>query len=76
MNFANAIPPKMKRHNAANMTKLFVGIGKLSGNFMTPIAASTIAGYRQLRRPSRKHLPTSAIKPPHDCSNRQYDEND
>jgi hypothetical protein len=43
MNFANAIPPKMKRHNAANMTKLFVGIGKLSGNFMTPIAASTIA---------------------------------
>jgi hypothetical protein len=34
MTFANAIPPKMKRHSTANMTTLFVGIGKLSGNFM------------------------------------------
>ena len=31
MNFANAIRPKMKRHSTTNMTKLFVGVGRLSG---------------------------------------------
>ena len=31
MNFANAIRPKMNRHRTTNMTKLFVGVGRLSG---------------------------------------------
>jgi len=31
INFANAIPTKMNKHNTANMTKLFVGT--FSGHF-------------------------------------------
>jgi hypothetical protein len=37
INSANAIPPKMSRHSTANMTMLFVGIGRLSGNFILKI---------------------------------------
>jgi hypothetical protein len=32
MNFANAIRPKMNRHSTTSMTKLFVIVGRLSGN--------------------------------------------
>jgi hypothetical protein len=32
LSLMNAIAPKMNRHSIMNMTKLFVGVGRLSGN--------------------------------------------
>jgi hypothetical protein len=32
MNFANAIRPKTNRHSTTNITMLFVGVGRFSGN--------------------------------------------
>ena len=43
MNFANAIRPKMKRHSTTNMTKLFVGVGRLSGTLAVGSIGAIVA---------------------------------
>jgi len=62
MNFANAIRPKMKRHSTTNMTKLFVGVGRLSGTLAVgsigPIVAwNSALALTRLAQPEAQKAP-------------------
>jgi len=49
MNFANAIRPKTNRHSTTNITMLFVGVGRLSGNLAVEGIGDKLIAWNEAR---------------------------